>query len=142
MKQEEILLEANRLIEEADEKQKNRYAYLKARLIEQKALRFMRDIINIVDAFNRITGRRCEYHTLGSLKLMVFWLKKGYTLPQFEGVFEFKHRMFREKHPEWVKIDTFCRRDKFENNLEDAREDYRKRKSQATPRVEQSIPTI
>ena len=45
------------------------------------------EIIKVVDCFNQITGRSVNYSTLGSLKLMLFWMKQGYDVRQFGAVF-------------------------------------------------------
>ena len=88
-------------------------------------LQFMGEVVRITDCFNEITGKHAKYYTLGSLKLIIFHLRLGHRLPQFKGVFEYKYNEFKDTHPEWIVIDTFCRQDKFENNLEKARDAYR-----------------
>ncbi len=127
--------ELDDLYASADEKKKKRYDFLKTRLQKQKnSLKYMRQVIQIVDCFNEITGRRCDYHTMGNLKLILYWLREGYGVKQFQGVFEYKFKQFTEdKKPQWINIDTMCRQDKFENNLENAREAWRKAKNEHKP---------
>lgn len=112
-----------------DDRKRKQYDFLKVRLTKMKSsLKYMRQVIEIVDAFNEVTGRKCEYHTMGSLKLILYWLREGYDTPQFRGVFEFKHAQFTDSgKTEWINIDTMCRQDRFENNLENAREWWRQK---------------
>ena len=97
------------------------------------------EIIKVVDCFNQITGRSVNYSTLGSLKLMLFWMKQGYDVRQFGAVFDYKYRQFKDNldQQKWIAIDTFCRQDKFENSLERARQEWldnqRKKKEQQQP---------
>jgi uncharacterized phage protein (TIGR02220 family) len=98
---------------------------LKCRL-KSSEQKYFDDIIGVVDCFKRVTGREVNYSTLGSLKLILFWLKQGYGVPQFGAVFDYKHRQFKD-NPEmrkYIAIDTFCRQEKFENSLERARQEW------------------
>lgn len=100
------------------------YDRLKSRLTEKDKKHF-NSIIKIVDEFNRITGRNVSYFTKGSLKLILYWLNEGYDVAQFVGVFDYKYRQFKgTENEKYIAIDTFCRIDKFENNLERARQEW------------------
>lgn len=112
---------------------------LESRLSEKNKKHFDK-IIQIVDEFRSITGRDVNYSTKGSLKLILYWLNEGYDVPQFIGVFDYKYRQFKgTENEKYIAIDTFCRIDKFENNLEKARQDWLDRKKKEK-KEELSVP--
>lgn len=79
-------------------------------------------VIEIVDYFNLVTGRKAEYQTAGALKYILHWLNEGHSVEEFKAVIDYKTSAFKgtenEKH---IALDTYCRFDKFEDNLSKAR---------------------
>lgn len=113
---------------------------LKKRLTNRNKKHYEK-IIQIVDAFNEITGRKVNYSTKGSLKLMLYWLNEGYDVPQFKGVFQYKYNKFKgTDNEQYIAIDTFCRETKFENNLEQARWEWRRQQAQKRKELEPTVP--
>lgn len=75
-------------------------------------------VVEIVDYFNLVTGRKTEYHSKGQLKYLLHWLNEGYAVDDFKAVIDYKTNIFKGTPNEnYIALDTYCRFDKFEENL-------------------------
>lgn len=90
-------------------------------------------VIEIVDHFNQVSGRKTEYYSKGQLKYLLHWLNEGYTVDDFKAVIDYKTQLFNGTPNEnYIALDTYCRFDKFEENLTKA-------KSTAQPTTDKSL---
>lgn len=91
------------------------------KLLNKKDKKYFPDIVTIIDGFKSITGKkRTTYHNQGYIKALLYWMKKGYVLDDFEKVFQYKFNKFNGNpdQDEYINISTMCRQELFERNLE------------------------
>jgi len=80
------------------------------------------EVIEIVDYFNQVSGRKAEYQTAGALKWILYWLNEGHSVADFKAVIDYKTAEFRgTENEKYIALDTYCRREKFEDNLSKAK---------------------
>lgn len=87
--------------------------------------KYFEDIVKIIDRFRKITGKeKTSYHNVGHVKNILRWLPRGFTLEDFEKVFQYKFNEFstNPEQKKYINISTMCRLEKFETNLELANE--------------------
>lgn len=79
-------------------------------------------VIEIVDYFNQVTGRKAEYQTKGALKYILHWLNEGRKVEDFKIVIDYKTKEFKgTENEKYIALDTYCRFDKFEDTLSKAK---------------------
>ena len=97
---------------------------LDERLSKKKAESYREQVIEIVDHFNAVTGRSVAYSTRESLNLILAHLKDGFTPEDFKAVIDYKTKEFagRPEMERYINLATYCRKEKFEGNVERANE--------------------
>jgi len=89
------------------------------------------DVISIVDFFNQESKRDVAYSTQESLKYIVEHLKDGRTPHEIRGVIWYKIRQFTEmEKPQFIKLPTILRKEKFESNWEETQEELKRYQEQ------------
>jgi uncharacterized phage protein (TIGR02220 family) len=84
------------------------------------------DITDIIYMFNEVTGKNCSL-THRREKQIEHWLEKGYKKEQFKGVTEYLFNLWKgdPKMKNYITPETFFKFEKFEENLDNAREHWR-----------------
>jgi len=101
------------------------------RLKKMGAIKHRADVISIVDFFNQESKRDVAYSTHESLKYIVEHLKDGRTAHEIRGVIWYKIRQFTEmEKPQFIKLPTILRKEKFESNWEETQEELKRYQEQ------------
>lgn len=102
------------------------FPLLAKRLSKKKEdLQYGERIVEIVDHFREVADKpKTGYHTQEPLRLMLRWLKEGYSVEDFKLVIDYKTWYFsrRNPSPEYIALDTYFREKAFESNLEKAKD--------------------